>query len=106
MSASSSTDIASKSPTPKKSPSTNLRKSLKKIVTSKSKVFKKKGNKGGNYRGNKRPNFPLSVRRVLKSWLFSNPYPFPTNTEKYELCEITGLKLVRIYKNYIILKVL
>jgi len=60
-------------------------------------LVKKQKNKGGNYRGNKRPNFPPSVTKILKDWLYNNAYPFPTNTEKNELCEKTGLDLVNIH---------
>ena len=52
---------------------------------------KKPKRKGGNYKGRKRPNHPPKVTKILKEWLANNKYPFPTNTEKSHLCELTGL---------------
>jgi len=78
-------------------PTTNNGKFLNKIINDNTKLIKKAKNKGGNYRGRKRPNFPPNVIKILKNWLYSNSYPFPTNTEKSILCKQTGLNIVRIY---------
>ncbi len=81
----------------------SIKKSTSKIVNNNVKrtttTIRIPKNKGGNYRGNKRPNFPPRVTQILKNWLLHNTYPFPTNTEKDLLSRQTGLKLVNIYIN-------
>ena len=58
-----------------------------------------KKNRGGNIKRKKRPNHPPEVINILKKWLQENKdtYPYPSNTEKSKLCELTGLSLVIIY---------
>jgi len=57
---------------------------------------KSKKSRGGNIKGHKRPNHPPEVTNILKNWLSKHKdiYPYPSNTEKSQLCELTGLTLV------------
>ncbi|KAL6598120.1 hypothetical protein U3516DRAFT_803420 [Neocallimastix sp. 'constans'] len=71
------------------------KRNLKKIkIETKNETGKK--NRGGNIKRKKRPNHPPEVINILKKWLQENKdtYPYPSNTEKSKLCELTGLSLI------------
>ena len=80
---------------------------LNKIVAERAnlrgKVLRIKGYKGGNISkiSNKRP----FATKILKDLLNKHSFPIPTATEKFKLCNLTGLKLVLKYIYYIILKI-